>query len=109
MRTEVKESKGVLDIVLRKKKKKIGLSGGSGSRFTFYWRFAGFVEEQLISQCDGDDSWWVPNIELSYCRPEQKVQCQVADLNRAKSKAAPVLVQGKKKTFFSLFLLLFLF
>jgi type II secretory pathway pseudopilin PulG len=82
-----------------------GLTGGSGSRYTFYWRFAGFVEEQLISQCDGDSAWWVPNVELSYCNVDQKVKCETANLNRAKPKGTPLLVQGMfpKMFFFFLF------
>ncbi len=86
-----------------------GLTGGSGSRYTFYWRYAGFVEEQLISQCDSDDAWWVPNIELSYCTSEQKVKCETRNLNRLKPKGSPTLVQGWKrklgpKDFLNLFL-----
>jgi hypothetical protein len=64
------------------------------SRYTFYWRYAGFVEEQLITRCDSNDAWWVPNVELSFCQPNMDVSCQVANLNRAAPKGVPVLVPG---------------
>ncbi len=64
------------------------------SRYTFYWRFAGFVEEQLITRCDSNDAWWVPNIELSYCTTPMQTSCQVSNLNRATPKGVPVLVPG---------------
>jgi len=64
------------------------------SRYTFYWRYAGFVEEQLITRCDSNDAWWVPNVELSFCQPNMEVACQVSNLNRATPKGVPVLVPG---------------
>lgn len=64
------------------------------ARYTFYWRYAGYVEEQLITRCDTNDAWWVPNLELRYCTADQVSQCQLAALNRVVPKGNPVLVPG---------------
>lgn len=63
-------------------------------RYSFYWRYAGFVQEQLITRCDSDDAWWIPNIELRFCQEQEIVACQVSSLNRAKSRGSPVVLHN---------------
>ena len=65
-------------------------------RYTFYWRYAGFVEEQLITRCDSNEGWYVPNGELRYCTPKEKVDCQMAVLNGHEdvTEETPKILEG---------------
>jgi len=63
-------------------------------RFTFYFRFAGFVQEQRITRCDTNDAWWVPNIELRYCQSQEIVACQLSSLARVVPRGIPTDVPG---------------
>ena len=63
-------------------------------RFTFYFRYAGFVEEQLITRCDSHDAWYVPNAELRYCTPKEEVNCEMGKLGLHHLDAPPKIVEG---------------
>lgn len=61
---------------------------------SFYLKYSAIQPETLVSECTSDNSFWVPNVEMVQCTPEQTSKCNAENLARVIPRGIPIIRAG---------------
>lgn len=61
---------------------------------SFYLKYSAIQPETLVAECTSDNAFWVPNVEMVQCTPEQTSTCNAQNLARIIPRGVPIIRAG---------------